>query len=81
MFGDSLSKYGEKSSDNIIQYEGKVVYICDQLLSVLYIFPDSDFSVITIKPSIGDASLTGSPLSPGEVITIPLDWFTGIKQE
>ncbi|KAL4236527.1 Eyes absent 1 [Mactra antiquata] len=34
-------------------------------------------TVITIKPSVGDASLTGSPLSPGEVITIPLDWFTG----
>lgn len=37
----------------------------------------SIFSVITIKPSLGDTSMTGSPLSPGEVITIPIDWFTG----
>jgi len=37
----------------------------------------SIFSVITIKPSPGDTSLTGSPLSPGEVITIPLEWLTG----
>ncbi|XP_053394708.1 eyes absent homolog 1-like isoform X2 [Mercenaria mercenaria] len=34
-------------------------------------------TVITIKPSLGDTSMTGSPLSPGEVITIPIDWFTG----
>lgn len=37
----------------------------------------SIFSVITIKPSLGDTSMTGSPLSPGEVITIPIDWLTG----
>ncbi|XP_052775142.1 eyes absent homolog 1-like isoform X4 [Mya arenaria] len=36
-------------------------------------------TVITIKPHPGDTSLTGGPLSPGEVITIPLEWLTGDK--